>query len=99
MSTRLQQGFQKTSSAFIDYPIKGLKGDINSDFYEFLTMGIVPLHCEVAQCLCLFLTVSINIWMQILKKPLLNLVKKMALGVVLLRCTKRIYQKPCNKTN
>ena len=75
MSTRLQQGFQKTSSAFIDYPIKGLKGDINSDFYEFLTMGIVPT-LRVAQCLCLFLTVSINIWMQILKKAASKFGKK-----------------------
>ena len=40
--TRIKQGFQKTSSAFLDYPVKGLKGDINSNFYEFLAMGIVP---------------------------------------------------------
>lgn len=42
LKTRWGQEFQKTSSAFIDYPAKGLKGDINSDFYEFLTMGTVP---------------------------------------------------------
>jgi len=33
---------QKTTSAFTEYPVKGLKGDPNSDFYEFLTMGTVP---------------------------------------------------------
>ena len=42
LKTSLEQGTQKTMSAFIDYPVKGLKGDINSNFYEFLTMGIVP---------------------------------------------------------
>ena len=42
LKTRMEQDFQKTSSAFLDYPVKGLKGDINSNFYEFLTMGIVP---------------------------------------------------------
>lgn len=40
--TKMKQEFQKTSSAFLDYPVKGLKGDINSNFYEFLTMGVVP---------------------------------------------------------
>ena len=40
--TRIRQGFQRTSSAFLDYPVKGFRGDINSDFYEFLTMGTVP---------------------------------------------------------
>ena len=40
--TRVRQDFQKTSSAFLDYPVKGLKGDINSNFYEFLAMGAVP---------------------------------------------------------
>ena len=41
-NTRVRQDFQKTSSAFLDYPVKGLKGDINSSFYEFLAMGAVP---------------------------------------------------------
>ena len=40
--TRLEQSTQKTMSAFIDYPAKGLRGDVNANFYEFLTMGIVP---------------------------------------------------------
>ena len=42
IKTRLEQATQKTMSAFIDYPAKGLKGDVNANFYEFLTMGIVP---------------------------------------------------------
>lgn len=32
----------KLKNAFTTYPKKGLKGSKNSNFYEFLTMGIVP---------------------------------------------------------
>lgn len=42
IATRVKQSYQKTESAFIDYPIRGLKGDKNSNFYEFLAMGIIP---------------------------------------------------------
>lgn len=42
LETRVRQQFDKTTSAFTEYPRKGLKGDVNSDFYEFLAMGIVP---------------------------------------------------------
>ena len=52
--TRIKQGFQKTSSAFLDYPVKGLKGDINSNFYEFLTMGIVPYLAGSAMFMFVF---------------------------------------------
>lgn len=32
----------KVGQAFTTYPAKGLKGDQNSNFYEFLAMGIIP---------------------------------------------------------
>ncbi len=32
----------KLKNAFTTYPIKGLEGSKNSNFYEFLTMGMVP---------------------------------------------------------
>lgn len=32
----------KFQNAITLYPIKGMKGSVNSNFYEFLTMGIVP---------------------------------------------------------
>ena len=38
LQTRVRQKFHKTSNAFLEYPIKGLKGDVNSDFYEFLSI-------------------------------------------------------------
>ena len=79
--TRVKQGFQKTSSAFLDYPVKGLKGDINSNFYEFLTMGIVPYLAGSAMFMALF-----NFTKHLTPKSKLfasDIGKKMGLGVVL----------------
>ncbi len=42
INNRMLAGFHRTSNAFLEYPAKGLKGDINSNFYEFLAMGRVP---------------------------------------------------------
>ncbi len=82
ISTRLNQGFQKTSSAFIDYPAKGLKGDINSNFYEFLTMGIVPYLAGSAMFMFVFNCVNKHLDAHS-QKAASKYGKKMALGVVL----------------
>lgn len=79
--TRVKQGFQKTSSAFLDYPVKGLQGDINSNFYEFLTMGIVPYLAGSAMFMLVF-----NVANKFLdaksRKIASKIGNKMALGVV-----------------
>ena len=54
LGTRLNQKFQKTTNAFLEYPVKGFRGDVNSDFYEFLTMGIVPYLLGSAMFMGLF---------------------------------------------
>lgn len=41
-ATRTRIGFDKLSNALTLYPAKGLKGNKNANFYEFLTMGTVP---------------------------------------------------------
>ncbi len=41
-STRARIGVDKITKAFTVYPVKGMTGSINSNFYEFLTMGNVP---------------------------------------------------------
>ena len=41
-SNRVKIGLDKFTKAFTVYPARGLKGSINSNFYEFLTMGTVP---------------------------------------------------------
>lgn len=76
--TRIKQGFQKTSSAFLDYPVKGLQGDINSNFYEFLTMGIVPYLLGSGMFMLGFNCVN-----HLLSPKGRVAGKKMALGVVL----------------
>ena len=82
MKTRLEQGTQKTMSAFIDYPVKGLKGDINSNFYEFLTMGIVPYLAGSAMFMVAFNCV--NKYLDAKGKKIASSTgKKLALGVVL----------------
>ena len=86
--TRLRQGYQKTSSAFLDYPAKGLRGDINSNFYEFLTMGIVPYLAGSAMFMIVFN--CINKLLNENSKKYSTLGKRMALGVVLYGILKNI---------
>lgn len=80
MNTRLRQTFDKTASAFTEYPVKGLKGDVNSNFYEFLTMGIVPYLAGSAMFMALFNLVHKHLDLK--AQTYIN-GKKMALGVVL----------------
>lgn len=78
VATRVKQGFLKTAGAFIDYPVKGLQGDINSNFYEFLTMGIVPYLIGSATLMFGFNAVN-----DVLSETAKKAGKKLALGVVL----------------
>ena len=48
LRTRMQQKYQKTTNAFLQYPVKGFKGDVNSDFYQW---GLCHIYLEV---LCLW---------------------------------------------
>lgn len=82
LSTRVKQKYQKTTSAVIEYPKKGLTGDINSDFYEFLSMGIIPYVAGSAMFMGLFNLVNKHLGPKSQKVAALN-GKKMALGVVL----------------
>ncbi len=80
--TRIRQNTQKVTSAFVDYPIRGLKGDVNSDFYEFLTMGIVPYILGSAAFMFVFNTA--NKYLNLFEKEKASVYgKKMALGVIL----------------
>ncbi|MBQ6516278.1 hypothetical protein IJI31_03765 [bacterium] len=42
LRTNTRRFVQKTGAAFIECPPRGLKGDPNFDFYDFLTLGTVP---------------------------------------------------------
>ncbi len=52
--TRFRIGMDKLTKAFTVYPARGLKGSINSDFYEFLTMGTVPYLIGSATMMAVF---------------------------------------------
>lgn len=91
LSTRLEQGTQKTMSAFVDYPVKGLKGDINSNFYEFLTMGIVPYIAGSAMFMVVFNVLNLGKHLGARDaKAASKLGKKMALGVVMYGAMKNL---------
>ncbi|MBR1776932.1 hypothetical protein IJ750_07665 [bacterium] len=82
LGTRVNQKYDKTMSAIIEYPVKGLRGDVNSDFYEFLSMGIIPYLAGSAMFMGLFNLVNKHL------SPKSRIFagdkgKKMALGVVL----------------
>ena len=42
LKNRMVASYNRTKNAFLEYPVKGLAGDVNSNFYEFLAMGRVP---------------------------------------------------------
>ena len=91
IKTRLNQGTQKTMSAFVDYPVKGLKGDVNSNFYEFLTMGIVPYLLGSAMFMVVFNALNLGKHLGARdSKAAAKLGKKMALGVVMYGALKNL---------
>ena len=84
MRTRTKQCTQKTMSAFIDYPINGLNGDVNANFYEFLTMGIVPYITGSAMFMLVFNTLNLGKYLGAKDaKAARKMGNKMAFGVVL----------------
>ena len=87
--TKFEQGTQKTMSAFIDYPVKGFKGDINTNFYEFLTMGIVPYLMGSAAFMFVFNCVNKHLDLKG-KSVAEGLGKKLALGVIFYGVLKNI---------
>ena len=77
LKTRILQKTDKTMNAVIEYPVKGLRGDINSDFYEFLSMGIIPYVTGSAMFMLMF-----NLLNKYLTPSAALNGKKMALGVL-----------------
>ena len=51
---KIMSSYQKTTSAFTEYPAKGLTGSKNANFYEFLSMGTVPYLVGSAMLMALF---------------------------------------------
>ena len=82
-ATRTRIGLDKLTKAFTIYPAKGLKGSINSNFYEFLTLGQnVPFIIGSATLISIFNSVNKHFSHNAAIKAA-KLGNKMALGVLL----------------
>jgi len=78
LRTRVLQKYDKTLNAITEYPVKGLKGDVNSDFYEFLSMGIIPYLVGSGMFIAMF-----NLLNKHLTEKASLRGKKMGLGVLM----------------
>ena len=78
LNSRIIQRFDRASNSLIEYPYKGFRGDVNSDFYEFLSMGMIPYVAGSA----MFMTMFNLLNKHLTPKASLN-GKKMGLGVLL----------------
>lgn len=87
LGNKLRATYQKTASAFTEYPAKGLKGSKKSTFYEFLSMGAVPYLVGSATFMALFAgkNKAFDLFSAKQFGP-----KKLALGVVLFGVAKSL---------
>ena len=82
LKNRIMSAYQKTTSAFTEYPAKGLTGSSKSNFYEFLSMGIVPYLVGSATLMAVFNGMSKHFVDHAAVKAAKSVGNKMALGVV-----------------
>ncbi len=80
-STRFRIGMDKFTNAITLYPAKGLNGNRNSNFYEFLTMGQVPYLLGSGTLMAVFNSANKH-FAPFAKEKASALGKKMALGVL-----------------
>ena len=74
-------GFDRFTNALTLYPAKGLKGDKNANFYEFLTMGTVPYLVGSATLMAVCNAANKH-FDAFARKSAVSLGRKMALGVL-----------------
>lgn len=79
--TRSRIGFDKFTNALTIYPTKGITGNKNSNFYEFLTMGTIPYIAGSAMLMGVF-NLANKHFSHFDKKKADVIGKKMALGVL-----------------
>ncbi|MBQ8458735.1 hypothetical protein IJ541_01380 [bacterium] len=88
-STRTRIGLDKFTKAFTVYPARGLKGSINSNFYEFLTMGTVPYVIGSVMLMSIFNSANKH-FSAFAQSKASKLGNKMAMGVILYALFKEI---------
>ena len=80
LSNRMEIGWDRFTNALTMYPARGLKGSKNSNFYEFLTMGIIPYITGSLTLMAVFN--AYGSYAAADKKGAAMFGKKMALGVL-----------------
>lgn len=80
--TQLEIKGDQFKKAFTTYPTKGLKGDKNANFYEFLTMGTVPYLLGSASLMAVF-NLANKYFTPFAQSKAGSIGKKMALGVAM----------------
>ncbi len=87
--TRTRVGYDKFTNALTIYPAKGITGNKNSNFYEFLTMGTVPYVAGSAMLMGVF-NLANKHFSHYDKKKADVIGKKLALGVIFYGLAKEI---------
>ncbi len=90
--TRTRIGYDKFTNALTIYPAKGITGNKNSNFYEFLTMGTIPYIAGSAMLMGVFNLA--NKYYSHFDKSKADVVgKKLALGVLFYGLAKNVSKK------
>ncbi len=92
ISTKIKIGADRLSNALTTYPAKGLKGSVNSNFYEFLTMGTVPYLVGSATLMSVF-NLANKFFDPSSAAAASKIGKKMALGVLFYGVAKSLSKK------
>ena len=92
ISTKIKIGADRLTNALTTYPAKGFKGSINSNFYEFLTMGTVPYLVGSATLMAVF-NLAGKFFDPKSKVASSKIGKKMALGVLFYGIAKSLSKK------
>lgn len=94
--TKTKAGLHKLSNAFSVYPSKGLSGNENANFYEFLSMGTIPYIVGSVGLISVFNSASKN-FMPASTKEAGKLGKKLGVGVAFYALGKALGQKSVNE--
>lgn len=92
LKNNLMSSYQKTTSAFTEYPVKGFKGSKKSNFYEFLAMGTVPFIVGSAMFMAIF-NYAGRFFDNVGTKAAKSTGNKMALGVLFYVAAKALSKK------
>ena len=95
-ATRWKRSTDKLANAITVYPAKGLKGNKNANFYEFLTMGSVPYIIGSITLMSIFNSKNKD-YLHFDKFKASSIGQKMALGVLFYALMKDISKSFINK--